>query len=275
MLRLAAPGFSLVHTITSGQLFRYEEVADGFLIAHGARAFVIRQDGDDLLVPYATRNVTEEWLEHFFALGDTPPQPVDPYSAQALAFCSGMRVCRQEPWECLLGFLASQNNHVPRIRQIMMGLASGFGERVTIGPYEAYLFPEPGTIRADTRLLALRAGYRAPYFTHASETLTHETLEGIHGLDYDDAKTVLMEIPGVGPKVADCILLFAYGHRQAFPIDTHVAAIMREHYKARTKTSMARKAQKLFGEDAGVMQQYLFHYHRHDPYRRRTQRRIA
>jgi len=263
MLRLNAPRFSLAQTLASGQLFRYEEVADGYLVSHGQRAFVIRQEGDELVLLYATSNVSEEWLEHFFALDDEPPQAIDAHSAQALAFCSGMRVCRQEPWECLLGFLASQNNHVPRIRHIMTGLAKNFGTRVTLGPYEAFLFPEPGAITNDTRLLALRAGYRSPYFAHASETLTHETLEGVHGLDYADAKTALMEIPGVGPKVADCILLFAYGHRNAFPIDTHVAAIMREHYGARTHETMKRKAHKLFGENAGVMQQYLFHYRRH------------
>lgn len=269
MLRLCAPSFSLAQTLASGQLFRYEEVPEGFLVSHGERAFVIAQNGDELCIPYATANVTHEWLEHFFALDDTPPHAVDPHSAQALAYCSGMRVCRQEPWECLIGFLTSQNNHVPRIRHIMSALAQKYGTSVTLGPYTAYLFPEPGAITNDERLLSLRAGYRASYFTHASENLTHEILEGIHGLDYTDAKAALMEIPGVGPKVADCILLFAYGHRNAFPIDTHVAAIMREHYKARTHSTMKRKAQKLFGENAGVMQQYLFHYRRH------TLRRVA
>jgi N-glycosylase/DNA lyase len=263
MIRLVTPGFSLIHTLASGQLFRYEEVDDGFLVSHGSRAFVIHQEGNELVIPHATPNVTAEWLEHFFALDDAPPQPVDAYSAQALAFCGGMRVCRQEPWECLIGFLASQNNHVPRIRQIMTGLARTYGERVALGPYTAFTFPEPGTIVSDTSLDALKAGYRAAYFVHASATLTHEILEGIHGLAYSDAKEVLMEIPGVGPKVADCILLFAYGHRSAFPIDTHVAAIMREHYRARTTSSMQRKARTLFGENAGVMQQYLFHYRRH------------
>ncbi len=268
-MRFHAPGFSLAQTLASGQLFRYEEVADGFLVTHGSRAFVIRQEGDELLVPYASANVTVEWLEHFFALDDVPPVAVDSYSAQALAFCGGMRVCRQEPWECLIGFLASQNNYVQRIRQIMTGLARTYGQRIMLGPYTAHLFPEPGAIMNDTKLLALRAGYRAPYFTHASDTLSHEVLEGIYGLEYDDAKTALMEIPGVGPKVADCILLFAYGHRQAFPIDTHVAAIMREHYNARTIEGMKRKAHKLFGENAGIMQQYLFHYRRH------TMRRVS
>jgi N-glycosylase/DNA lyase len=263
MLRVPAPGFSLAQTLASGQLFRYEEVADGFLVGHGRRAFVVRQDGDELLVPYASDGVTVDWLAHFLALDDVAPRPVDPYSAQALAFCGGMRVCRQEPWECLIGFLASQNNHVPRIRQIMTGLAHAYGERLALGPYVAYAFPEPGTIVPDARLDALKAGYRAAYFAHASDAITHEILEGIHGLDYDDAKTALEEIPGVGPKVADCVLLFAYGHRQAFPIDTHVAAIMREQYRARTKDGMLRKARTLFGADAGVMQQYLFHYRRH------------
>jgi N-glycosylase/DNA lyase len=147
----------------------------------------------------------------------------------------------------------------------MTGLAKHFGTPIKIGPYIAHSFPEPGQIAGDARLRSLKAGYREDYFVNASELLSHEILEGIFGLDYDDAKEALMQIRGVGPKVADCVLLFAYGHRGAFPIDTHVALIMREHYGVRLgdKKAMERKAKVLFGEQAGIMQQYLFHYRRH------------
>lgn len=262
MLRIHAPNFSLEHTLASGQLFRYERVQDGYLVAHGTRAFIVRQEGDELLVPFATNNVTSEWLTHFFAIEESAPEPTDEYSRRALAYCKGLRICNQEPWECTLAFICSANNNVPRIRQLMNGLARGFGTPLHVGQYTAYAFPEPGAIVDGEVLRTIKAGYRARYLLAASNALTHELLEGIHGHSYADAREALQLIEGVGPKVADCILLFAYGHTHAFPIDTWVHHIMRTRYGCRTKNGMRRKAQKLWGARAGVMQQYLFHYER-------------
>jgi N-glycosylase/DNA lyase len=144
----------------------------------------------------------------------------------------------------------------------MTNLAKTFGTPVHLGPHTAHLFPEPGDIIAGPALDAIRAGYRAQYLAHASSSLSHELLEGMHGQEYEEAKEALQLISGVGPKVADCILLFAYGHTEAFPIDTWVAHIMRSAYKCRTPSAMRRKAQKLWGSRKGEMQQYLFHYAR-------------
>ncbi len=266
MFTLAAPGFSLAHTLASGQLFRYERVPEGYLVAHGNKAFVVSHNEatSALVIHFATPNVTEAWVRHFFALDEAPPEPLasDTYAQQALAYCSGLRICNQEPWECTIGFLCSQNNNVARIRELMTGLATTFGTHVPVGPYTAHTFPEPGTITPGLKLDAIRAGYRAHYLVAASELLSHELLESMYGLDYADAKEALQLIHGVGPKVADCILLFAYGHTDAFPIDTWVAHIMRMEYRCRTLESMRRKAQKQWGAHAGVMQQYLFHYAR-------------
>ncbi len=259
---LHAPNFSLEQTLSSGQLFRYAPVPEGFLVSHGSRAFVLSQRGDMLTIHFATENTSEAWLRNFFALEEIVPTPTDDYSRAALAHCGGMRICNQEPWECLIGFLCSQNNNVPRIRQLMTGLAKVFGTQVQVGPYSTYLFPEPGAIKSGKKLDSVRAGYRATYIANASTTLTYEMLEGLYGLEYEDAKEQIQLIAGIGPKVADCILLFAYGHSEAFPIDTWVEHIMRTKYKCKTKEQMRRKAHKLWGEQAGVMQQYLFHYAR-------------
>ena len=261
-MRLSAPNFSLQHTLESGQLFRYEKVPEGYLVSHRDKVFVISQEGDELVVHHATRNVTSEWLKHFFALDELPPKPVDSFTREALEHCGGLRVCRQDPWECTIGFICSQNNSVPRIRQLMTGLARAFGTPVAVGPYTGYLFAEPGQISAGIKLAALKAGYREEYIVLASEVLSDEWLESLAELSYDSARHWLLKMRGIGPKVADCILLFAYRHKNAFPVDTWVEQIMREDYNIQNKKDMHVAARRVFGEEAGIMQQYLFHYKR-------------
>ncbi len=260
-MRLHAPRFSLAHTLESGQLFRFETVAEGFLISHRDKAFVISHDGDFLTVHAATPNVTEAWLTHFFALDMQPPKPVDAFSRDALAYCSGMRICRQDPWECTVGFLCSQNNNIKRIRQLMTGLANAFGTKVAVGNYETHLFPNPGQIRAGKKLAAIRAGYREKYLLAANKH-TDEWLASLYTMTADEKKASLLGMHGIGPKVADCILLFAYGEASAFPIDTWVEQIMKEQYGVANKQLMQQKATELFGASKGIMQQYLFHYRR-------------
>jgi N-glycosylase/DNA lyase len=260
-MQLHTPSFSLIHTIESGQLFRYELVSEGYLIAHADKAFLISQDGDMLTVHAATPNVTVEWLQQFFRLDEAPPVSTDAYATEALAYCAGLRICRQDPWECTIGFICSQNNNIKRIRQLMTAIATAFGTPVRVGSYTTYVFPQPGRIRAGAKLSGIRSGYREKYLLSANG-LSHEWLAMIHHLPYEEARAHLLDIPGVGPKVADCILLFAYDHRNAFPIDTWVEQIMREQYGVTSKKDMHAKATALFGADAGIMQQYLFHYRR-------------
>ncbi len=260
-MRIPASNFSLAHTIESGQLFRYERKPEGYLLAHRDKAFLVSQQGDELLVHAATPNVSKEWLSWFFALDATPPAAVDEYSAQALAFCGGMRICRQDPWECLIGFLCSQNNNIVRIRALMSGIARNFGKPLRVGKYTVYAFPEPGDLRAGRALDEIRAGYRAKYLLGAN-SINESWLRSLGSLSHEDARAALQSIHGVGPKVADCILLFAYGHRNAFPVDTWVAQIMQEQYGVHKRVHMQRKAVELFGSDAGILQQYLFHYKR-------------
>lgn len=260
-MQLHAPHFSLRHTLESGQLFRYELLEEGFLVSHRDKAFLISQEGDMLTVHAAAGDVTAAWLTHFFSLESEPPEAVDEYSAEALAFCGDLRICRQDPWECTVGFICSQNNNIRRIRQLMTGLARAFGRKVAVGKHTAYLFPNPGDIRAGAKLSAIRAGYREKYLLAASG-LSEEWLRSLGSLPYGEAREQLLTIKGVGPKVADCILLFAYGHRNAFPIDTWVQQIMEERYGGGTRKEMLQRAHALFGQDAGVLQQYLFHYKR-------------
>ena len=135
-MKLSAPDFSLEHTLGSGQLFRYERVQEGYLVSHRDKAFVISQDADSLTVHAATANVTEAWLRSFLSLDEPVPEPVDEYTAAALEYCSGLRICRQDKWEATVAFICSQNNNIKRIQQLMQGLARAFGKKVLLGNYE-------------------------------------------------------------------------------------------------------------------------------------------
>ena len=117
-------------------------------------------------------------------------------------------------------------------------------------------------IKPGKKLDALRMGYRDKYVLQANSSLSHEWLDSVRELSYKEAKASLLAIHGVGPKVAECILLFAYGHRNAFPKDTWVQQFMREEYGCETLADMERVAEERFGQNAGVFQQYLFHYRR-------------
>jgi N-glycosylase/DNA lyase len=260
-MRIAAPDFSLQHTLESGQLFRYEVVAEGYLVSHRDKAFVISQKGATLYIRAATANVSAQWLSDFFQLKATAPSAVDKFSEEALAYAQGLRICKQDPWECMIGFICSQNNNIKRIRQLMTGLATAFGQQVEVGTYSAHLFPEPGQIKPGKKLSAIKLGYREKYIVSANK-ITDNWLAHLRTLSYEQAKEQLMSISGIGPKVSDCILLFAYQHTNAFPIDTWVEQIMTERYGGGTKKQMQQKAVQTFGSNAGVMQQYLFHYRR-------------
>jgi len=259
-MKLSAPDFSLEHTLSSGQVFRYKRVQEGFLVSHRDKAFVISQDNDLLTVHYSTPNVTEAWLREFFSLDDELPEPVDEYTAAALEYCSGLRICKQDKWECTIAFICSQNNNIKRIQQLMNGLAKAFGKRVLLGGHEAYLFPEPGEIKSGAKLSAIKLGYREQYILEANK-LTDEWLASLQKLPYEEARELLLDLQGIGPKVAGCILLFGYQHN-SFPIDTWIEQVMRTEYNCSSKKEMEEKAALLFGTNKGKLQQYIFHYAR-------------
>jgi N-glycosylase/DNA lyase len=222
---------------------------------------VISQDNDYLTIHASTLNVTDEWLKRFFSLDETVPEPVDEYSAAALEYCAGLRICKQDAWECLIAFLCSQNNNIKRIQRLMNGLARAFGKKVVVGKHEAYLFPNPGEIKANKKLSAVKLGYREKYVIEASKRVTDEWLGSLRELPYGEAREQLLRLHGAGPKVASCILLFAYQHN-SFPIDTWIEQVMKAEYGCTTRKEMEEKAAELFGEDAGRLQQYIFHYAR-------------
>lgn len=197
--------------------------------------------------------------------------PPDPPLRAAVRACYGLRLLRQEPWECLATFILSSTKRIGHIRRIVEALCRRFGEPVAVPPGEppAFAFPSPEHLARQSEL-ALRGcgmGFRAPYLLETARRVADGRfdLAGLGSLDLAAARARLCELPGVGPKIADCVLLFAYGFARAFPMDVWVARALQQLYfpgRRMRPAELRAFAQTHFGPQAGYAQQYLFHFMR-------------
>ena len=203
-------------------------------------------------------------LEAIYSCIDT-----DPRMHGAIAEYRGLRLLRQDPWECLVSFICSANSNIPRISATMESLAQNYGQPLTLGDYVDYSFPSPDKLAeaGEAALRDLKLGFRAKYVAKAAErvALGEVKLEPLRYLPYQEAKDVLTSLPGVGDKVADCVLLFSLDKLDACPIDRWVRRAMEEWYldgaKLNYKSIRAWSLEK-WGGYAGYAQQYLFHQKR-------------
>lgn len=179
-----------------------------------------------------------------------------------ISLMPGMRLLNQDFFECLISFIISSNNNILRIRGIIDRLCARYGKKLDIG----YSFPTPNSLAlaAETDILTCGAGYRAPYIIKTSQMISN-------GFDYNSLKQMplkqaqetLTKFMGVGVKVADCVLLFSLGRKDAFPVDTWIRKVMHDICHERLNDNTIREyAKKRFGKNAGLANQYLFHYNR-------------
>jgi N-glycosylase/DNA lyase len=197
--------------------------------------------------------------------------PDDEPMRAAVSACRGLRLLRQEPWECLASFILSSTKQIVQIRQIVASLCERFGEPVAtlpgFAPERAFPSAERIARVMEADLRACKMGFRAPYLLASARRVAEGKLDldSLHHWPVEAARDALLRLPGVGPKIADCILLFAYGFPAAFPVDVWVMKALRTLYFARRRVT-ARRLREFsgthFGPNAGYAQQYLFHYMR-------------
>ncbi|MEA3186973.1 MAG: N-glycosylase/DNA lyase [Chthoniobacter sp.] len=277
LARVAAPHFDLALTLHCGQVFHWQPLGRGFAGAIGDDAVFIEQCGDELRT-----NGRPQMIGRYFAL-DHPlleiygSFPDDPAMAEALAFCRGLRIIRQPAWECLATFITSSMKQVAHIAQISHTLRKRFGKKLALRDAEVFAYPEPERLAAleekDLRECAL--GYRAKNLLATARMIASGELDlqKVARLDDDSARAELCRLPGVGEKVANCVLLFAFERVRAFPIDVWIERVLRDKYfKGKRRVTAKRLRQfceKYFGPFGGYAQQYLFHHARST--RRKTQ----
>ena len=197
--------------------------------------------------------------------------PDDEPMRAAVAACRGLRLLRQDPWECLASFILSSTKQIVQIRQIVSLLCERYGEPLAVAPAypSAFAFPCPARLARTTEaeLRACKMGFRAPYLLATARLVANGQfdLARLQSMPIEIARAELMQLPGVGRKIADCILLFAYGFQSAFPVDVWVLKALRQLYfphRRVTPQRLHRFAAAHFGPRAGYAQQYLFHYMR-------------
>jgi len=266
--RLRLPSFSLRETLECGQFFRFTKVMDVYVVQSSDRIFSLWQKGEFLFY----EGVEEPFLIEFFRLDDDLDRILkeidrDPAIHLAIEEYQGLRLIRQDPWECLVSFLCSSAKAIPQIRCILELLCKSCGEKIVFGNQIVYSFPEPHCLRDTEQLAPVRAGFRAEYLVKASQRMNREQLLGLKTFPYNEARERLMELPGVGKKVADCVLLYSLDFLQAFPIDTWIAKGLQKVYFGGRKAGEKKIEEFVsnhFGPYGGYAQLYLFHYWRNN-----------
>jgi N-glycosylase/DNA lyase len=252
--------------LESAQAFHWRETNGGFVAVSGGVPMRVTQE-DGCLRVEAPETCGEGFLRRYFDLnrdyssiareyGDCPS------ATEAFSRLPGLRILRQPPWEALVAFLLSQNNNTARIGSLVRAVCETFGARTDAFGQTLYAFPAPEALNAAGALRALGCGYRAEYLAETARRIADGfPLEELSGMAYEDACGMLLKLPGVGPKVADCMLLFGCGHLSAYPVDVWVARLSRAWLglDGKSNAAIAKSARERFGPHAGILQQYLFH----------------
>lgn len=272
IIRLAeSEPLNLDATLGCGQAFRWRHDGSGWTGVVEGRCIFLRRRGR--LLDY--RGVDESFVRHYLALDLDLDRLLaaidrDPVIGAAIDCCRGLRVLRQPLFECMLSYLCATNTNIPAVRARVEAIAATWGAPAA-GDQDSRAFPSPTMLRdaSENDFRACRLGYRAPFARAAVKTVCEapswET--EIRSASHDGARAGLMAIPGIGPKAADCILLYALGHLDAFPVDVWIRRILARHYlhelgegpiTPATYEVARAYGRGSFGQHAGYAQLYLF-----------------
>lgn len=272
MFQIPCPDFSLADTLECGQTFRWRRLPTGGYAGWiEGRTVKVRQEGSALLVESLDSSLTPGRVARYFALdlnlaAILASIDVDAQAHDAIARHRGLRVLRQDPWECLASFICSSYNNIARIQGMIERLCRAYGVSVGFNGYQGYTFPtaEVVAVASERELRALGLGFRAGYLRSTARLIAEGrfALEPLRGVRYAEAKAALLHCEGVGDKVADCVALFGLEQYEAFPIDLWIARAMRYYFRRQKMTPKRLHdfAAKHFGAYAGYAQQYLYHY---------------
>ncbi|QNK39413.1 DNA-3-methyladenine glycosylase family protein [Caproicibacter fermentans] len=248
---------TLGQTVDCGQCFRWERLPDGSWSGEaGSRCVHVTGENlggvlsDAFWADYFDMGRDYEAIrERFCAL--------DPILGQAARYAPDLRILNQDPWEALCSFLLSQCNNIKRIKGLVSRLCKTYGE--SNGACASFPRPEALAVLSEQDLRALGCGYRAGYLVGTARRVAEGALDFdlLRRLPLEEAKRELTALPGVGPKVADCALLYGLHRLEAFPMDVWMKRAMKVLFPGRKPED--------FGEYAGVAQQYIFHYSRNHP----------
>jgi N-glycosylase/DNA lyase len=273
-------------TLTSAQAFQWSKTGDRWVGAANHSAVVLRQTNQTVEVECFGGGNWE--LNEYFRLTDKVESIIDELKFDALVSellrkTPGLRVTNQDPWECLLMFLCSANNNAKRISYMVHNINLMFGDKIETYLGSVSLFPSPKTLADSSvkQLMRCGLGYRSKYVLETAKTIAKEKIDlfELRKVGYEEAKRVLMELAGVGPKVADCVLLFSLGKLESFPMDKWIRRVLyrkyhwlhekrlveilrkeTKHVSMKTYEKATDSMRKYFGKHAGYAQNQLYHH---------------
>ncbi len=269
--------FRLSETLECGQCFRFEKIAEEeYVIIAFGRAVTAKEEDGNIIINGLDKDEFELKWKHYFdlerdyALLKAGLCENDEIMREAVKFAPGIRILNQDFFECLISFIISQNNRIPMIKKVISNISEKYGEPIgEINGVTYYSFPSPETLKnADIEsLMALKTGFRAKYIIDAVQKITSGEIqkEKLDKMTLEEARNTLMTIKGVGPKVADCVLLFSLERSEVFPKDVWIKRVMEYFYfngEDTKKEEIQKKADALYGNMQGFAQQYLFNYAR-------------
>ncbi len=273
--------FNLDHTLNCGQAFRWKKVGDNWIGAVDETAIQISQRGNKLFIQTFPEDAGETLVKKCFRLEDDLPYITskinrDETIRAAVHQLHGLRIMRQDPWECLISFICATFANIPRIKGMIQSLCQRFGRKITQGGSQFYHFPRKEILAEASvhELLDCDLGYRAKYVKKTSQSLVNNkfNLDALRKTSYEEARESLLCLTGVGEKVADCVLLFSLEKLGAFPVDIWIRRILQTHYRCHfnipnlEKRNLTPRLYKMFndfgreyfGSYAGYAQEYLY-----------------
>jgi N-glycosylase/DNA lyase len=284
-MKLSAVPFDLDVTLCCGQVFRWDKRGGWWYGVVRDKVFRIRQTSTEL----EFGNADGKFIKNYFGLDDDLPRIRDEIGKDdsiktALREFWGLRIIRQDPWECLISYICATYKSIAAIKHMLLKLSEKFGEKMTLDGCHFYTFPTPEKLAKTTEsdLMVCGLGYRAKYVLKTSKKIYEDNfdLERLRKMTYQQAKKELFSLSGVGLKVADCVLLFSLGKLDAFPVDVWVKRALLKHYaehfphafikKISSQESLSNSeyeklnafGRNYFGEFAGYAQEYLYHHER-------------
>lgn len=272
-LEIGGADISVFRTFDCGQCFRFNSVSDGRFshrvdgVAFGRSVSFAETDENTLFVRASEDDFCNIWFD-YLALGEDYAEYNEKIASalsgdgrahieRAIEASRGIRILHQDKWEALCSFIVSQNNNIPRIKKIIETMSAVYGEKIEGG----YSFPTPEALRdaGEEKIFELKTGFRAKYIIDAASKVASGELDlssVSKAKTYSEAEQMLLSVKGVGAKVAACALLFGFGRLEAFPVDVWIKRVMEKRFGGMLDPA-------IFGDVAGIAQQYLFYYERY------------
>ncbi len=262
--------------IDSGQVFRYEEREDSFVLFYKQHVVVVTKSQEGYWFDCTEDEFHHIWHRYLDLDRDYDGMnqflvKKDPSLKEVIKRQQGIRILRQNPFEMLFTFIVSQSKSMVQIRRLVNEVAEKYGTQIEHRDGHIYYsFPSPEQLSQVTEedFRIMRYGYRAPYLEAAVKASKQDPFdsEGAFIGNPDDLVRTLMAIKGVGIKVASCVALFGYGKMDAFPVDTWIRKLMTKRYGKKIEVcygkindiTISRFAHEMYEDYAGIAQQYLF-----------------